>query len=74
MGGSKWLHTKALANMVGVLFIRAYERGEKVYLAMCSRGFVGDIRTIHNFQIKRSDLCFLLLIVSVLAGIRFVGA
>ena len=74
VGGSKWLHAQTLANMVGVLFIRAYERGEKVYLAMCSRGFNGNIRTIHNFRIKRSDLYFLLLILSVLVGIRFVGA
>ena len=74
VGGSNWFHTKTKAFMVGVLFIRAYERGEKVYLAMCSRGFNGNIRTIHNFRIKRNDLYFLLLILSVLVGIRFVGA
>ncbi|MBL7091928.1 MAG: cobalt ECF transporter T component CbiQ [Candidatus Omnitrophica bacterium] len=74
VGGSKWSHTKALANMLGVLFIRAYERGEKVYLAMCSRGFNGDIRTMHSFRVKRSDLCFLALIVGVLAAIKVIGA
>lgn len=30
-----------LAQTVGALFIRSYERGERVYLAMLSRGFVG---------------------------------
>lgn len=73
VGGSRWLHTKALANMVGVLFIRAYERGEKIYLAMCSRGFNGEIKTMHNFQIGRADLYFLLALVSVLAGVRIIG-
>lgn len=74
VGGSNWLHAKALANMLGVLFIRAYERGEKVYLAMCSRGFNGNIKTMHNFRVKRGDFLFLLFIVSVLASIRFIGA
>ena len=27
----------------GALFIRSYERGERVYLAMLSRGFTGDM-------------------------------
>ena len=72
VGGSKWIHTKALANMVGVLFIRAYERAENIYLAMCSRGFNGNIRTINNFQIKTSDLYFLYIIAGFLIGIRFI--
>ena len=74
VGRPKWFHTKTMANMLGVLFIRAYERGEQVYLAMCSRGFDGNIRTMHNFRINRSDFCFLVIIVSVLAGIKIVGA
>ena len=74
IGASRWFHTKTMANMLGVLFIRAYERGEQVYLAMCSRGFDGNIRTMHNFRINRSDFCFLVIIVSVLAGIKIVGA
>ena len=74
VGGSKMLHAKALANMVGVLFIRGYERAENVYLAMCSRGFNGEIRTIHNFQLQKGDFSFLLLIAGVLTGIRFMGA
>ena len=34
-----WFFTRSFANMVGVLFIRAYERAERIYLAMCARGF-----------------------------------
>jgi cobalt/nickel transport system permease protein len=33
---------RALAGALGVLFIRTYERGERVYLAMLARGFTGD--------------------------------
>ncbi|MFH1493152.1 MAG: cobalt ECF transporter T component CbiQ [Candidatus Omnitrophota bacterium] len=70
VGGSRWLHAKVLANMIGVLFIRTYERGEGVYLAMCSRGFDGQIKTIDDFQLKIKDFCFLLIIIGVLTGIR----
>ncbi|HEU4349749.1 MAG TPA: cobalt ECF transporter T component CbiQ [Actinoplanes sp.] len=34
---------KALAVSVGALFLRAYERGERVYLAMVSRGYSGRL-------------------------------
>jgi cobalt/nickel transport system permease protein len=34
---------KAFAVGVGSLFLRAYERGERVYLAMVSRGYTGRL-------------------------------
>ncbi|MBM2619784.1 cobalt ECF transporter T component CbiQ [Actinoplanes sp. LDG1-06] len=34
---------KAFAVSVGALFLRAYERGERVYLAMVSRGYAGRL-------------------------------
>ncbi len=70
IGGSGWFHSKVFANMLGVLFIRAYERGEHVYLAMCSRGFDGGIKTMNCFQLKAKDFCFLLIMIGVLASIR----
>ncbi len=36
---------KALATSAGALFIRSYERGERVYLAMVSRGYDGTMPT-----------------------------
>ena len=33
----------ATAAGVGALFLRSYERGERVYLAMLSRGFDGRV-------------------------------
>lgn len=35
---------RILANLIGVLFIRSYERAERIYIAMCSRGFTGEIK------------------------------
>jgi cobalt/nickel transport system permease protein len=36
-------HVKAFAIGVGSLFLRAFERGERVYLAMVSRGYTGRL-------------------------------
>ena len=37
-----------LTNLIGVLFIRAFERGERVHGAMISRGWDGTIRTLDD--------------------------
>jgi cobalt/nickel transport system permease protein len=38
----RWIwQAKAVAVSAGALFIRAYERGERVYLSMLSRGYAG---------------------------------
>jgi cobalt/nickel transport system permease protein len=34
--------TAALGNLLGVIFIRTYERAERVYMAMCARGYDGN--------------------------------
>jgi cobalt/nickel transport system permease protein len=58
-GGLSWLRLKAMANMIGILFIRSYERGETVYLAMCSRGFDGTLKRTYHFDLRKHDLAFL---------------
>jgi cobalt/nickel transport system permease protein len=37
------LQVRALAASIGALFVRAYERGERVHLAMLSRGWTGAL-------------------------------
>ena len=40
----RWIwQARAVATSAGALFIRSYERGERVYLAMQSRGYEGTI-------------------------------
>jgi len=74
VGGSRWFHNKVLANMIGVLFLRTYERAENVYLAMSSRGFDGKIQTIDNFSFKLRDFYFLIAATGLLFFIRFLAA
>ena len=40
----RWIwQNRALANSAGALFIRSYERGERVYQAMAARGYQGQM-------------------------------
>jgi cobalt/nickel transport system permease protein len=72
-GGSRWFHAKALANILGHLFVRSYERGEAVYLAMLARGFDGDIRTLDEHPPTVRDFVFLGIMTAILVGLRFLG-
>ena len=41
-------HWKVIATSVAALFIRSYERGERVHLAMLSRGFDGALPSLET--------------------------
>jgi len=43
-------HWPVLARSAGALFIRSYERGERVHLAMLSRGYTGTMPPLHHAQ------------------------
>jgi cobalt/nickel transport system permease protein len=50
------LHTlMTLSKMIGMLFIKSYERADRVYNAMISRGYEGTIRTLAEFTLNRMD-------------------
>jgi len=61
---------KIIGYMVGELFIRTYDRAERIYLAMLSRGFNGTIYTLESFKIKGFDLYFLGSLVTIIFLIR----
>ena len=42
-GAGRLGHARAVATSAGALFVRSYERGERVYLAMASRGYAGSM-------------------------------
>jgi cobalt/nickel transport system permease protein len=73
VGGSRWFHTKALSNVLGSLFVRSYERGEAVFMAMQARGFDGDIKTLDEYPLTARDFVFLGIMTAVLVGLRFLG-
>ena len=48
-------HAKVIAQSAGALFIRSYERGERVHLAMLSRGYTGTMPVIHDLRADRGQ-------------------
>lgn len=47
-------HLKVLGHAAGSLFIRSYERGERVHLAMLSRGYAGRLPVLEKTPVSRS--------------------
>ncbi len=55
----RWIwDARVIGHMIGALFLRSYERGERVYLAMASRGYDGTIRGFGDSEITRKDYIF----------------
>jgi cobalt/nickel transport system permease protein len=57
-GGNVAWRARVAGNMAGQLFLRSYERSDRIYNAMLSRGYKGELMTIHPLQIQRSDWLF----------------
>lgn len=66
--GSRYIDQfRVLGYMIGVLFIRTFERAERIYSAMILRGFNGEMRSIKHFRLSYVDFLFLAgIIVSLL--------
>lgn len=62
---------RGLPGLIGVGFIRASERGERVYASMLSRGFNGTIRTLDQFKIGPFDIIFGIVFLAIVTLIRF---
>ena len=60
---------RILAQTVGALFIRSYERGERVYLAMLSRGYTGSMPNLSDNTQSRWLRALLLPLLAALMSI-----
>jgi cobalt/nickel transport system permease protein len=50
----RWLwQARAVAASAGTLFVRSFERGERVHLAMLSRGYGGTMPPLHEHAVPR---------------------
>jgi cobalt/nickel transport system permease protein len=60
--GGRWFwQSKTLGHMIGMLFLRSFDRGEKVYLAMLSRGYTGMMPEASAQKFGRGEIFFLFL-------------
>ena len=71
---ARWVwQGRAVAASAGTLFIRAFERGERIHVAMLSRGFTGELPRAAHDQATRRDWA-LASLVPVLAAAAAVAA
>jgi cobalt/nickel transport system permease protein len=63
---------RTLGTIVAQLFIRSYERSDRIYQAMTTRGFTGEIKTLRQLKVTRRDLvqgvgfCIVVMVVRVI--------
>ena len=54
-GGSITWRARVTGNMVGQLFLRSYERSDRIYNAMLARGYSGQFLTLNPHVMSTSD-------------------
>lgn len=60
-GRSVFWRARVAGNMAGQLFLRSYERSDRIYSAMLSRGYQGQMRTLRAHILTRRDWMILFL-------------
>ncbi|HEX9994914.1 MAG TPA: cobalt ECF transporter T component CbiQ [Acidimicrobiales bacterium] len=71
----RWLwQARAVAATAGALFVRSYERGERVHLAMLSRGFDGTMPAVGGAAAAGADWLAALLVPAAAAAVALAAA
>ena len=73
VGGTLRWRASVTGSLVGSLFLRSYERSERVYAAMQARGFDGELRYLPGPPLARSSLAWFGLAVAVLVVFELVA-
>lgn len=68
-GGSIGWRARVTGQMVGSLFLRSYERSERIYAAMQARGFEGTFRHLASRRIDRVAWAWFALLLVALAAL-----
>ena len=55
-GGSLLWRARVTGSMAGTLFIRSYERSDRIYSAMLARGYDGDVRSLEPPTLRPVDV------------------
>jgi cobalt/nickel transport system permease protein len=59
-GGSLAWRGRVTGHMAGQLFLRSYDRGDRIYAAMLARGYDGETRSLVHKPMRAADWRFLL--------------
>jgi cobalt/nickel transport system permease protein len=67
-GGTIVWRATVTGRMAGSLFLRAYERSERIYAAMQARGFEGEFRHLRARALQRTEIAWLVALLGLLAA------
>ncbi len=71
-GGVLW-RAKVAGNMAGQLFLRSYERSDRIYNAMLSRGYTGHLYTLNPHEMKPADFYVTAFAIAVIFIVQILG-
>jgi cobalt/nickel transport system permease protein len=71
-GGVLW-RAKIAGNMAGQLFLRSYERSDRIYNAMLSRGYTGHLYTLNAHEMKPRDYFMTAFAIAIIFIIQVIG-
>lgn len=72
-GGTVLWRARVAGNMVGQLFLRSYERSDRVYNAMLARGYRGYVQTLNPHQLRLSDWLAGAVAIGMLAALQLIA-
>jgi len=72
-GGSVAWRAGIAGHMAGQLFLRSYERSDRVYNAMLARGYRGHMETINPHELRRRDYITAALALVAILFLQVVG-
>lgn len=72
-GRSVMWRAKVTGNMAGQLFLRSYERSDRIYNAMLARGYAGQLRTLNPHVMKSSDWAFVVIFIILILFLQLIG-
>ena len=64
---------RTIGKALGMLFVRSYERAERVYQAMRSRGYTGNPKTLVEFEIHVKDYILAVFIVGFAISLHVIS-
>jgi cobalt/nickel transport system permease protein len=56
---------KTISFTAGMVLVRAYQRGVRIYDSLMARGYTGEIKTLTELKFKNIDYSFCLIFVSI---------
>lgn len=68
------LAAAAVGRVATALFLRSHARGERVYLAMLSRGYAGTIHTLDVDRLRPADVVFVAALAAAVLPLRIIEA